>query len=111
MQDVLVDFINGVKGKKHLMDLLNDSLIKLSIKTEKSNANLLIGKGDLLMVNSDDVIRPDCEIIGEERIIESVLEGKVKLREAVKRENLEMIATYRTTLYLETLFILGKPYQ
>ncbi|WP_075982791.1 SCP2 sterol-binding domain-containing protein [Bacillus massilinigeriensis] len=108
MQDVLVDFINGVKDKKHLMELVSDSLI-LSIKTEKGNANLFIGNGDLTLLDSEEIL-PDVEIKGEENVISSILQGKLKLREAVKREHLEIEATYRSTLFLETLFILGKPY-
>jgi hypothetical protein len=71
---------------------------RVSVHIRKRSCNVLIGDAC-----NDDAI----EIMGSSDAIQSLIEGKVKLSDLIRIDNLQINAPYRTILKLESIFYLS----
>ncbi|PLR79317.1 sterol-binding protein [Bacillus sp. V3-13] len=108
MEQHLTIFIEEIKSRSHTVCLLENISLTILFSSEKTDFCLNIGDGDISMAK-ENVDTPNAAIEGEEGLICSLLDGELKLREAMAN-GLSITAPFRIILFLESLFFLGKPY-
>lgn len=102
-------WIIEVNRKKNLQLLLKGSCLSFLIKIEKKDILLKIENGCIRLEEKNNHLFAGKMIEGREELFLSILIGKKKLREAVKKRELVTTCSYRELLLLESLFYLAKP--
>ncbi|MFE8702314.1 SCP2 sterol-binding domain-containing protein [Cytobacillus sp. FJAT-54145] len=110
MKDHFLAFVQEANNRGHLARFFEGVSIQLAINTDKEVFYLSIQDG---VIECRDHIDHESavSITGEDKHISALLMGEIRLREAIDLGNLHVNTNFRTTLYLETLFLLSKPYE
>jgi len=109
MRDAAAAFIDEVKSKTHLNQLLKDLVFSICLKAENERIPLSVRNGEIVMdYNNNDEIY-DAIISGPRDSIQAILTGKEKLRDAMRWNDVTVTSTFRKLLFLESLFYLSKP--
>ncbi|MDZ5472153.1 hypothetical protein SM124_10375 [Bacillus sp. 31A1R] len=109
MLDVLHTLVSEVNTRGHISTFLKGVNISTKISNQEDVIYLIIEDGQIKLdsISNTDII---ATILGDKHSIYSLITGKLRLRDGKKEGVLEVEANFRTILYLETLFILSKPY-
>ena len=108
MGDFLDQFIEAYNGKSHIHYLFEERKIMICFDTEKGEFFLSLNKNEAnacdgyVEVNQQEVVN----ISGNYEKVANVLTGKIKLRESISNQFLTISSGLRTTLALESIFIL-----
>lgn len=110
MKNILNSLVYEVNNRDHLSTFLKgvDIHVQLSTQTETAYITIIDGQIKVEETTTDKPVTNKIE--GKEEVMELLLLGELKLREAQVRKILTVQVSFRTALYLETLFILSKPY-
>ncbi|WP_077214603.1 hypothetical protein [Bacillus dakarensis] len=108
MRKLMEMFVEEVNRRKHLSSLLKDVCITVEIKSGQELLFLVVEDETLSIVNKVDK-RINVKINGDQEVLSSLLLGEIKLREAKRRNLLLVESTFRTSLFLESLFKLAMP--
>lgn len=110
MKELVEKFIEEVKSKGHVKQLINnaDASFSLLIQTEREVAKLVFDNKNILITYPQYFENPDVTISGSIENLRSIFMGKEKLREAINNKNITVQASFRRLLFLESLFFLSK---
>lgn len=106
MLGLLHDLVEKVNERGHLVSLLQNARLSVNFHTEDETGILTIENGRLNFGESSERM-PDVFISGNKSNIASLLLGKEKLRRASENNVLQLKATYRQALFLESLLLLS----
>jgi hypothetical protein len=109
MRDAAAAFIDEVKSKTHLNQLLKDLVFSICLKAENERIPLSVRNGEILMDHNNNDEIYDAIISGPRDSIQAILTGKEKLRDAMRWNDVTVTSTFRKLLFLESLFYLSKP--
>jgi putative sterol carrier protein len=102
--------VNEWNNRSHLLPFLKKAPTVICIKSEDEVFFIHINKGNVeLLLEGNHHI--DAQIQGRKEYLVPLLHGEFKLRQATLSKVITLQASFRTTLYLETLFFLVKPYK
>jgi hypothetical protein len=109
MIEMIQPFLTKVKERDHLRSLLNnaDSLMVRFICGQQ-NIDIFIKNGECTLLHDSSEIFSKCEISGDKETVKQLLSGEGKLRLLMQNGRLQVMATFRTLLLLESLFYLTK---
>lgn len=109
MKNILNSLVYEVNNRDHLSTFLKGVDIHVQLSTITETAYITIIDGQIKVEETTD--KPVTNRIeGTKEVMELLLLGELKLREAQARKILTVQISFRSALYLETLFILSKPY-
>lgn len=98
--------VDEVNEREHLTPLLNGASMTVQFVQERSSIFLVVENGKLTLKEKNDE-KVDATIMSEPEVMKSLILGEIKLREAYKNNLLKLNSTFRTSLFLETLFKLS----
>lgn len=105
--ELLYAMVNEVNTRGHLQPLLKGKTVAVKIElTDKEPLFLMIDNEELQLTSTLEKDE-DAYIAGDKEILESLLTGRLRLREAVKNNLLHFEGTFRLSLFLESLFSLA----
>ncbi|WP_223701422.1 hypothetical protein [Sutcliffiella deserti] len=102
MQSVLEGFLDRVKAKIHVLEILPMCSLNCCFRTEDESVYILISKERLEIV--EWVAVPDVNLEGPKDLIFGILAGSTPL----KNDKLVFRGSFRQWLLLDSLFILAK---
>ncbi|MDP4163901.1 MAG: hypothetical protein Q8898_12425 [Bacillota bacterium] len=102
MEEIVRAFNETVKGKKHLIELFRDSP-EISILYKIENEVYVI---ELDHIYANEITAEKFIIIGKFDAFQELLTGNNKLRNLVDQGRLEIKASFRNLLKLESIFFL-----
>lgn len=101
--------VNEWNNRSHLLPFLRKAPVVICIRSEDEAFFIHINKGNVELQSKTNH-HIDAQLEGKKEHILSLLRGEIKLRQATLSNLVNLKATFRTALYLETLFFLVKPY-
>lgn len=110
MEEMLKIFLSAIKKRSHVLKLIETSdCLKIKLVCEGEEDFLVFHRGEVfsLVDNNDSTVT--YEIRGKRDSINSLLEGKEKLRVLVNHGQLKVKAPFRIILLIESIFYLTKP--
>ncbi|PLR92598.1 hypothetical protein [Bacillus sp. T33-2] len=109
MEEKLQVFAGQVESKGHMFQLVKKLHIILALQTEKGEYRIGFhnNKVDFNIAPVDETSL--FTICGQEEAFCSVLEGRLKLRDAVAGQKLKTTCPFRILLTLESLIYLARP--
>jgi hypothetical protein len=103
--------VNEWNNRSHLLPFLKKAPVVICIRSEDETFFIHVNKGKVELLLEKDQHHIDAYLQGQKEHIISLLRGEIKLRQATLSNLVNLQATFRTALYLETLFFLVKPYK
>jgi hypothetical protein len=103
--------VNEWNNRSHLLPFLKKAPVVICIRSEDEVFFIHINKGNVELLFKNVHHHIDAHLQGRKEHIISLLCGEIKLRQATLSNLISLQATFRTALYLETLFFLVKPYK
>ncbi len=103
--------VNEWNSRSHLLPFLRKASVVICIQSEDDTFFIHINKGNVELLIEENHHHIDAYLQGQKEHIISLLSGEIKLRQATVSNVITLQATFRTALYLETLFYLVKPYK
>lgn len=98
-------------NRNHLLPFLKKGPIVVCINTEDETFFIHINNGKVELLLEGEHPHIDAELQGKKEILLSLLRGEMKLRQAKASNLVRLKSSFRTELYLETMFFLVKPYK
>lgn len=111
MMEEVQNFLMTIKERTHVLQLIQNTELLVTIACLQQKINLIIKNGEILFLQDADVVLPTCEISGELGSLKELLDGKETLRFLVRKGHLKVSAPFRTVLLLESVFYLTKAYR
>lgn len=108
MIDTLQAFIRSINERKHVLLLIQNSVMTIELVTKDEAFSLLIKNGEVFITEMDSESSNKYRICGEKDRIKDLISGREKLRTLMKKRELQFTAPFRTTLMLESFFYLGR---
>lgn len=109
MKELIKYFVHSLERKKHIFELINHIKLVLTIGNDRDNCSIVFDKGSVFIDSSnvelDDTLK--VKIHGNTDAISSLLDGSLKLREGVLRDQLDVVGSFRNKLLLESVFYLA----
>jgi hypothetical protein len=103
-------FLKSVKERAHVIKLFEKlDMLSLKLVCDRQNTLIAFHNGDVLLLDDYDERETTCVIKGQHEAIDSLFEGKDKLRNLIRNGQLKVEASFRTILLLESIFYLTKP--
>lgn len=110
MHERIECFMNEIQKKNHIMLLVNNLDLCLSIEAENHTYYLYFKKNKVeLNKDGSSSAAHYAKLSGREDFLIHLLEGQIKLREAINIGYLNLICPFRTLLVLESIFYLARP--
>jgi hypothetical protein len=111
MIERIVQFTKELENKNHIIQLLKNLDLCLTIETVSDGAYYLYFQKNKIELRGNKSIPADsyATIRGEKNLLNSLFDGEVKLREGVSLNYFQLNCPFRTLLVLESIFFLGKP--
>lgn len=106
LQRLLQSWVSELVSKDHLTSLLENNSLTIHFTISDECAVIAINNGMVKWLEKTDQ-EIDVYIECDRDVLTSLLSGEIKLREAWKNNCIQLQATFRATLYLETLFKLS----
>ncbi|WP_026584728.1 hypothetical protein [Bacillus sp. J33] len=106
MEDLADAFVREAQKKGHVGYLLRNSTFSMLIQAGNKSIPLQISNGEIKKASRARNF--DIRMTGSEEAVLSLIAGKIKLREALSRDEIIMDTTFRKKLLLESLFCLSK---
>ncbi|OLS34591.1 hypothetical protein [Bacillus sp. MRMR6] len=112
MKDTLHNFLKTLNERKHVLRLI-DHAEKLSVKFCIGEDSIFVAfhRGTAILIDKDLNKLVDCQISGNKKAIQELLEGRDSLRRLYKNGQLKVTASFRTVLLLESIFYLAPEHQ
>lgn len=107
LRQFVLAFRNEVGRKKHLQAMLKRKNFTINFSSGQEQVCLKLTDRKIVVCSSDCSVF-DMTITGPAENLISLLKGEVKLREAEKMHEVVIDATFRSSLFAESLFYLGK---
>lgn len=111
MKKLAETFIERVKSKEHIGAFIEKASLSLRLQSNDDYLTFLFINGTISIDTTEKTEKPDALICGSYEILSLILEGKIMLRRAEEQGDIKIFSTFRNTLFLETLFILGKNFE
>ncbi|NRD76423.1 SCP2 sterol-binding domain-containing protein [Bacillus sp. BRMEA1] len=112
MIEAINTFLQQVKVREHIVPLIQQADLRVSLHCHAAPVQLVIKNGEILMLHdSEQQIKPNNVIWGSAHAFELLLEGKTRLRELERNGDLKIEASLRMILLLESIFYLTKARQ
>jgi hypothetical protein len=110
MKDMIQIFLSSIKERGHVLKLIEklDGL-KIKLVCEGKEDLLVFHRGEVSLLVDTNENAFTYVISGQRESIYCLLEGKEKLRNLLKKEQLKVIAPFRAVLLIESIFYLTKP--
>ncbi|RFU70083.1 hypothetical protein D0469_07830 [Peribacillus saganii] len=107
IEELLALLKDNIKDRKHLKSLIQQKNIRVHfISGEEESHFTLSGSED---AREGDTNR-DVIISGNLQSIHEILNGKARLQTMMRRGDIKVTGRFREILFLESLFLLCKPY-
>ncbi|MEH7440813.1 hypothetical protein V7201_00645 [Bacillus sp. JJ1122] len=110
MEERIESFMNEIQKKNHIMLLVNNLDLCLTIEAEKQTYYLSFKKNKVEF--SRDRAFPAfqyAKLSGREDLLLHLLDGNIKLREGINIGYFNLVCPFRTILVLESIFYLARP--
>lgn len=107
----LQNTVNEWNNRSHLLPFLKKAPIVICIKSEDDVFFIHINKGNVELLLDGKHHHIDAQLQGKKEHLLSLFRGEFKLRQATVSNLVTLQASFRTTLYLETMLFLVKPYK
>lgn len=105
---VAVDnFLKRINHQPVVRILVPNEPVTVLIRNRKDVCYLIFSKDKVEFIKEYNG-EIDCELSGEEKMIQSILDGKIRLQEAIKLRHVQIECNYRTMLLLESFFWLQR---
>lgn len=108
MFELLQMFVDEVNKRNHLASLLKDVCITVKITVGHESVFLVIENEKLSLIDIVDK-GITAKLTGNQEMLNALLFGEIKLRDANRHNWLKLESTFRTSLLLESLFKLAIP--
>lgn len=105
--ELLETMVNEVNTRAHLQPLLKGKTLAVKFDIKDKDPVFLIIENEYLQLNSTSEREVDAYVAGDAAAVESLLNGNVRLREAINHDILHFEGTFRISLFLESLFSLA----
>jgi hypothetical protein len=111
MIERIVQFTKEMENKNHIIPLLKNLDLCLTLETVSDGAYYLYFQNNKIELRGNNSIPADsyATIRGEKNLLNCLFDGEIKLREGVSLNYFQLNCTFRTLLVLESIFFLGKP--
>jgi len=109
MLEAIEAFLMTVKAQKHVLPLINQANIRITLQFGNEAIQLVVKNGEIFLIHDSVEQSPKYEIRGSLAAMKQLLTGKEKLRRMERRGELTVNAPLRMALLLESLFYLTKP--
>lgn len=105
--EILYNFADELNNRGHLTSILKGVKLYVQLNWENGSHFITIenGKVEVLEQIEGEI---GAIISGEKGVLEDILIGKLKLRNASRNNEIELKSTFRTSLFLESLFYLAR---
>ncbi|WP_423408093.1 hypothetical protein AABM38_20880 [Heyndrickxia sp. MSNUG] len=110
MEERIESFMNEIQKKNHIMLLVTNLDLCLSIEAEKQTYYLSFKKKKVEF--SKERAFPAAQyakLSGREDLLIHLLDGHIKLREGISIGYFNLVCPFRTLLVLESIFYLARP--
>jgi hypothetical protein len=109
MKEMIQIFISAIKKRGHVLKLIEklDGL-KIKLVCEGKEEFLVFHRGEAILITDNKEKAAIYEICGQLNSINSLFEGKEKLRNLINNRQLKVKAPLRTILLLESIFYLTR---
>lgn len=97
-------------NRSHLLPFLKKGPLVVCIKTEDEAFYIHINSEKVELMLEENHHPINAELQGKKVMLLSLLRGEMKLRQAKESNLVTLKSSFRTELYLETMFYLVKPY-
>jgi len=101
------NFLKRINHQPVIRILVSNEPVTVLIRNRKDACYLIFSKDKVESIKEYNG-EIDCELSGEEEMIQSILDGKIQLQEAIKLRRVQIECTYRTMLLLESFFWLQR---
>jgi hypothetical protein len=108
MIDTVQAFIQSINERKHVLTLIEDTVLAIEFVVNDEIISLFLKKGEVCI--SDEPCSPSIKfrIHGEKESLKALISGREKFRTLLMNGDLQCSAPFRTILLLESFFYLGK---
>lgn len=108
MIETVQAYIQSINERKHVLTLIEDTVLTIEFIVKDETISLLLKKGEVC--TSDELYSAENKfsIHGEKESIKALISGREKFRTLLMNGDLQCSAPFRTILLLESFFYLGK---
>ena len=111
MLEQLQRTVDEWNSRSHLLPFLKKGPMVICIKTEDGVFYIHINNEKVELLLDETIYPINAELQGNKVMLQSLLLGEIKLRQAKASNLISLKSSFRTELYLETMFYLVKPYE
>lgn len=111
MIELVKNFIEKFYEAGHVLSLIQQADVRVTIKGELETVQLEIKQGSISILQNHEVPQGNYEIRGNKQAMKQLFEGTSRLRDLERRGQLSIAMPLRITLLLESLFFLTKAQQ
>ncbi len=110
MQERIERFVNEISTKNHIIQLVKNLDLCLTIETEKNRFYLYFKDNNVVLREQND-LPAGCQakLAGENQLIIELLDGEIKLRDGINFGHFKLECPFRILLALESIFFLSRP--
>ncbi|MGA9227609.1 MAG: hypothetical protein WB217_14795 [Mesobacillus sp.] len=110
MEEKIESFMTAIQKKNHIMLLVNNLDLCLSIETENQTYFLSLKKNKVELSKEGTFPAVQyAKLSGREDFLIQLLDGHIKLREGINIGYFNLVSPFRTLLVLESIFFLARP--
>lgn len=110
MKERIEEFRNALMKKNHIMQLAQDLNLCLKFETEYGIFFFHIQKNMINLTETfSSLADQHISLIGSEENLRYLLDGKIKLRDAIQLGYVKLECPFRTLLALESILYLARP--
>ncbi|MEH7883568.1 hypothetical protein V7654_04505 [Bacillus sp. JJ1609] len=110
MEERIESFMNEIQNKNHIMLLVNNLDLCLSIEAEEQTYYLSLKKNKVEFSREGTFPAVQyAKLSGREDHLIHLLDGHIKLREGINIGYFNLVCPFRTLLVLDSIFYLARP--
>jgi hypothetical protein len=108
MIDTVQAFIQSINERKHVLTLIEDTVLAIEFVVQDETLSLFLKNGQVCI--ADELVSPSNKfrIHCEKESVKALISGREKFRTLLMNGDLQCSAPFRTILLLESFFYLGK---
>jgi hypothetical protein len=108
MIDTVQAFIQSINRRKHVLTLIEDTVLTIEFVVKDETLTLFLKKGEVGIADEPSIPTNKYSILGEKEGVKTLISGGEKFRTLLMNGDLQCSAPFRTILLLESFFYLGK---
>jgi hypothetical protein len=110
MQERIVRFVNEINTKNHIIQIVKNLDLCLTIETGGNCFYIYFQDNKVLFRERND-LPAGCQakLAGENQLIIELLDGEIKLRDGINFGHFKLDCPFRILLALESIFFLSRP--